>query len=111
MSFSAYSLTPSLNVTIGGVNVDEGCPSANINNAIRQLAADGKELNNTVAAIDISTLLPKAGGVMTDNITRSGSGTHLYYNSATLVDGHVDIVPTGTARPASPGEGYMRFLY
>jgi len=111
MAFSAYSLTPALNITIGGVNVDEGCPPANINNALRQIAADGRSLYDTVAGINVSSYLPLAGGTVTGNIVRSGSGTHLYYIANTLVDGRVEISPTGTARPSSPGEGYLRFLY
>ena len=109
MAFSAYSLTPSLNTTIGGVSIAEGCPPANINDALRQIAADGKALSD--ATPSIAGLLATTGGTMTGNITRSGAGPHLYFVSASAATGAVEIVPTGTARPTSPAEGYTRFYY
>ena len=109
MAFSAYSLTPSLNTTIGGVSIAEGCPPANINDAIRQIAADGKALSDAVPSV--AGLLATTGGTMTGNITRSAAGPHLYFVGATSTSGAVEIVPTGTARPTTPAEGYTRFYY
>ena len=109
MAFSAYSLTPSLNTTIGGVSIAEGCPPANINDAIRQIAADGKALSD--ATPSIAGLLATTGGAMTGNITRTGAGPHLYFGNGSFTTGIVDIQPTGTARPSSPAEGYTRFYY
>lgn len=40
MAITDYSSTPSLNKSIGGIDVDEGCSPANLNNAFRQLMAD-----------------------------------------------------------------------
>ena len=51
MAFSDYSLTPGDNTSIGGNNVGENCSPATINNAIRQLAADGKALSDAIAAL------------------------------------------------------------
>lgn len=48
MSFSDYSTTPSANTSIAGINIAENCSPANVNNALRQLAADGKELADLV---------------------------------------------------------------
>lgn len=97
MAFSDYSTTPALNVTIGGVSVAEGCPPANINNAIRQIAADGKTLNNTVAAIP--TGLPLAGGTITGPITYTGRGVHLHWNSSSQTSGRIFIQASGGAAP------------
>jgi hypothetical protein len=51
MAFSDYSLTPGDNTSIGGNNVGENCSPATINNAIRQLAADGKALSDAIEAL------------------------------------------------------------
>lgn len=40
MAISDYSTTAASNTAISGTNVNEGCPPANINDAIRQLMAD-----------------------------------------------------------------------
>ena len=109
MAFSAYSLTPSLNTTIGGISIAEGCPPANLNDALRQFAADGKALSD--ATPSVAGLLATTGGTMTGNITRTGAGPHLYHASSSLTSGAVEIVPTGTARPTTPAEGYTRFYY
>lgn len=110
MAFSDYSTTAASNVTIGGVSIAEDCAAGNVNNAIRQLMADGKALDTTVAAIDTSTLLAKAGGTVTGNITRSDMGSHRYNASATLTSGATYIVATGTTRPTA-AEGIIIFYY
>lgn len=52
MAIRDYSQTPASNTTISGINVDEGCNPSTINNAIRQLMADARELQagSTVTA-------------------------------------------------------------
>lgn len=40
MPISAYSTTPASNTSISGINIGEGCPPSNINDAIRQMMAD-----------------------------------------------------------------------
>lgn len=42
MGIESYSTTPASNTAISGINVAENCPIAGINNAIRQLMADGR---------------------------------------------------------------------
>jgi hypothetical protein len=111
VAFSDYSTTPSLNVTIGGLSSAEGCAAANVNNILRQLAADGRALYDTVAAINTSTLMPKSGGVFTGAISRTSAGGYWYHAASAQADGKVYIVATGTARPSSPAEGTVRFLY
>lgn len=108
MSFSDYSTTPGANTTVGGVNVGENCPPANVNNAIRQLAADGKELSDAVDALDAG--MPVAGGTFTGNITRQGAGGYLYNAGAAQTGGKVYFLPEGTALP-SLAEGDVVFFY
>jgi hypothetical protein len=111
MSFGSYSTTPANNVTCGGVSVAEDCAAGNINNAIRQLMADGKSLYDTVAAIDVSALMAKAGGAFTGQITRSGSGGYFYNANSAQSGGKVSFLADGSARPSSPAEGDVVFFY
>lgn len=111
MAFSNYSTTPASNTSINGINVAEGCPAANINNAIRQLMADGKSLSLDVSAISTGTLMPKAGGAFTGTITRSGSGGYLYHASSSQGAGPVYTQPASSSLPSSPAEGTIVFSY
>jgi len=65
MSVSDYSLAPSSNTSISGINIGEGCPPGNINDAIRQLMADVKEMRDQVAAgqSDFRVMIPLGGAV------------------------------------------------
>lgn len=111
MSFSSYSLTPASNTSINGISIAEGCPAANVNNALRQLAADGKELATTVSGISTATLMPKSGGAFTGSITRSGAGAYPYWASSSLTGGAMYVQTTATALPSSPTEGTVVFQY
>ena len=111
MAFSAYSLTPASNVTIGAVSVAEGCAPGNINDAIRQIMTDGKLLSDTVVAINVATYMPLAGGVFTGQITRTGAGGYLYNANAAQGGGAVSWLASGSALPASPAEGDTVYFY
>jgi hypothetical protein len=73
-----WSSTASSNTDVGGVNIDEFCPSAGINNAIREIMAQ--------IATWITGVLLKTGGAMTGAITgmsttstvKDGAGTERY---------------------------------
>ncbi len=99
MSFADYSTNPALNVTIGGKNVAEGCPPGNINDAIRQLAADGKTLNNTVLAIDLSDYATLAGPAFTAQPTYSGRGGFIHHNNSANASGRIFIQASGSPAP------------
>lgn len=111
MSFGNYSATPDNNTSINGINVAENCAAGNMNNVARQLAADGKELYDIVAAISVASYMPLAGGAFTGPITRSGAGGHLYHNAASLSSGAVYVQLSTDALPSSPAEGTIVFQY
>ncbi len=111
MSFGSYSSTPANNVSCNGINVQEGCSAANINDVIRQLMADGKELHDTVTAIDVTSYMGKAGGAFTGNITRSGAGGFLYHAGSTLTTGAVYVQLSTASLPSSPAEGTIVLQY
>ncbi len=108
MPFSDYSTTAASNTTIGGQNVAEGCPPGNINNAVRQLMADGKALANDVAGLSGS--MPTTGGTFTGDIVRSGRGGYLHHNGAAQTGGRIIMLPEGSATP-SLNEGDIVFFY
>lgn len=111
MSFGSYSTTPASNTSINGINIGENCAAANITNALRQIAADGRELYDTVTAINVSSYLPLAGGTMTGGIVRDGAGAFLAHASTTLTSGLVYTQPIATALPSAPAEGTIVFQY
>lgn len=108
MAFADYSTTPASNTSIAGINIAEGCPPANINDAIRRLAADGKALSDQVNAG--GSAMPVSGGAFTGDITRQGRGAYLGHASSALSSGQVHILPAGTARPTA-AEGTVVFYY
>jgi hypothetical protein len=110
-AFATYSTTASANVTFGTINIGEGCPAANVNDALRAVAAEGKQLSDIVTAIDTSSLMPKAGGAFTGNITKDGSGGYLYHVTSSMSGGKVYVQTVGTALPSSPEEGTIVAFY
>lgn len=111
MSFGSYSTTPASNISCNGINVAEGCPAANVNNAIRQLMADGKTLDTTVAAIDLTLYMAKTGGAFTGSITRASAGAYPYWASSSLTGGAMYVQASTTPLPSSPAEGTIVYQY
>jgi hypothetical protein len=111
MSFGNLSAIADNNNSLNGINVAENCAAGNINNAIRFLAACGKELYDIVDAIDVSTYMPVAGGAFTANITRSGAGGFLYHANSALANAPVYVQLSSADLPSSPAEGTIVFQY
>jgi hypothetical protein len=109
--FSAFSTTASANVTLNGINIAENCAAANVNNALREILAEGKQLANTVAAINVSGYMPLAGGAFTGNITRSGAGGYWYHANSAQAAAPVYTQLSSVALPASPVEGTVVLQY
>lgn len=109
-AFATYSTTASVNTTIGGLNIDENCPAANVNNVARQIVAEGRQLYDIVAGISVASYMPLAGGTFTGNVLQSGAGAYRYNASSSLTSGATYFLPTGSARPA-PAEGVVVFYY
>jgi hypothetical protein len=68
---------------------------------------------STTAADALTALgaLPKAGGTMTGNITRSGKGVHLYFDTAAMANGGVFLTAAATPDPRGglPGQVWMKY--
>lgn len=99
MSFGDYSTTPNNNGTIGGLDLSEGCSPANLNNAVRQLAADGRELFNTVDAIDISSKANITSPVFNGTPIYQARGGLLHNNSPASSNGRVYTQSAGQGLP------------
>lgn len=110
-AFATYSTTPSVNISCNGINIAEGCAAANINNALRQILAEGRELYDIVSAISVSSYMPLAGGAFTGNITRSGAGGFLYHNNSSLSSAPVYVQLSSADLPSSPAEGTIVLQY
>lgn len=110
-AFETFSTTAASNTSVGGVSIAENCPAANINDAIRYILKEGKELNTLVAAISTSTLMPKSGGAFTGTIARNGAGGYWYHASSSQATGPVYTQAVATALPSSPAEGTVVLRY
>jgi hypothetical protein len=77
---------------------------------LRQLAADGRALSDTVAAINTAGLMPKAGGTFTGPINQTGSGGYAFWAASSLTSGAMYVQPTASALP-TPAEGMIVFQY
>jgi hypothetical protein len=78
---------------------------------IRQIAADGRSLYDTVNGLGVTGYMPITGGAFTGSISRSSSGGYWYFNSSSLVGGAVYVQPVSSALPTSPAEGTVVFQY
>lgn len=96
--YSSTSAGANLNTDIAGINIDEGCPPSNINNAIRTLMAQIRDLQSAASG---DTIPIGAGG--TGATTASGARSAL---SAAASGANSDITSlTGLTTPLSVGQG------
>ena len=107
-SATEFSTTPSVNVTIGGINVGEGCPPTGINDSIRYMAAVIRDTYDRIPAT--GAYVPTTGGSFTGDILRATRGAYLHHAGAAQTDGRVIFLPEGSARPAG-SEGLLVFYY
>lgn len=78
MAVSSWFTTPALNITVGGVNIAEGCAPAGLNNAAREIMAGVKLFYDDIYNVGLIT---------------SGANQNVYI----LADGAPD--------PATPSNG------
>ena len=101
---SDYSTTPGNNTDIGGINIDENCSPANLNNAIRELMSQlrefqtGAEASNQLSAAGGGTGLTSpgtSGNVLTSDGTGWTSATPTYVPAGALLMWGTATAPTG----------------
>lgn len=89
---SEYSTTAGANTDIDGINIDEGCPPANMNNAIRNLMAALKGWQGGTVTGDVLAVTGGGTGVTTS----TGSGNNVLSTSPTLVTPVLGTPTSGT---------------
>lgn len=110
MSFADYSLTPSANLTLAGLSLAENSTAlASLNNMLRQIMADGKELSNQVVGIGNPLLL--TGGTVTGAIVRNGRGGYYHANSVGNADPQIYTLVDGSPAPSSPPNGSIAIYH
>ena len=101
---SEYSTTAGSNTDIAGINIDEGCSPANLNNAIRTLMAQlrdfqlGNQASNSLAAAGGGTGLASSGtsgNVLTSDGSGWVSSTPNYVPTGGLLMWSTASAPTG----------------
>ncbi len=103
MAVTDYSTDPNQNGSIGGINVAEGCPAANLNNALRVMAADIRVFYNGVPST--ANLVAKTGGVFTGNPVYDGRGGYMHNNDAASSGGRWFVQNGGTPSAAGMVNG------
>jgi hypothetical protein len=110
MAVTDYSSTPASNTTISGINIAEGCPPANINNAIRTVMADVRVMYDNLPVV--TGKVDAAGGVFSGTQPiYTGRGAYLHHNDSANVSGRVYILADGSANPTSPSAGDIVMFY
>jgi hypothetical protein len=95
-SIRDFSATAGSNTDIQSVNIDENCPASGINNAIRELMVDLK--NVSTGAVNLET--PAADQLNVDNIRIDGNTI-----SSTDTNGDITLDPAGTGDTVMTGSG------
>ncbi len=86
-AISQYSSTPSSNSDVDGIDISEGCPASNLNNAQRSLMSHLKEMDDGTSALTS----PSMGQLNVDNLRLDGNTI-----SSTDTNGDITIDPAGT---------------
>jgi hypothetical protein len=95
-SIRDYDATSGNNTDVQSVDISEGCAASGINNAIRELMADIKDVST--GAVNLET--PAADRLDVDNIRIDGNTI-----SSTDTNGNVNIDPAGTGDTVMTGSG------
>jgi len=95
-SIRDFSATAGSNTDIQSVNIDENCPASGINNAIRELMVDLKNVSTGAVALET----PAADQLNVDNLRIDGNTI-----SSTDTNGNVNIDPAGTGDTVMTGSG------
>ena len=110
MAVQDWSSTASANTTIDGINIQEGCSPANLNNMGRAIMASVRVMYDNLPSV--AGLAPLTGAVFTGTQPRyTGRGAYLHHASNSNTSGRVDFLVDGSALPSSPANGDVVFFY
>ena len=97
-SIRDYDATSGNNTDVQSVDISEGCAASGINNALREIMTDLKNVSTGAVALET----PAADQLNVDNIRIDGNTI-----SSTNTNGDVNIDPAGTGRVAVTGSATM----
>jgi len=104
MSYTTWSTTASLNTTIDGINIAEGCPPGNMNDMGRAIMAGVAELRDDLPSF--ATFMPVSGGIFSGTQPRyTGRGAYLHMNDSANTSGRVFVLAEGSANPSGAANG------
>lgn len=110
MAFSDYSSTPAANVSIAGIDIDEGCSPGTINNAIRQIMADARTFSDN--APSASTFMPKeAGAFAGTQPIYTGRGAYAHHNNSAFTSCRIFMQASGGSTPVGMVAGDILLEY
>jgi hypothetical protein len=110
MAVSDWSTTPNLNVTINGIDINEGCAPGNLNDALRNIMADVRVVYDDLP--DTSNFVTASGGVFSGTQPRfTGRGAYLHHNDSANASGRVFVLPEGSANPTGAANGDLIFFF
>ena len=100
-NITQFDATAANNTDIQSVDIDEGCAPSGINNAIRELMADLKDVDaGTVALTSPDFTAFKVGGV---SVTATAAELNILQDIVTSSGADLDLAPTGTGRVVVKG--------
>jgi hypothetical protein len=79
MAIQSYSQSTGSNTTISGINIDEGWPPANVNNAFRQMMADVREIQASSSIASAGTT--NIGAATAEYLSVTGTTTITAFDS------------------------------
>ena len=103
MAISDYSTTAASNTTISGINVDENCPPAGLNNAIRQMMADLASWYSWLHVVSVVEYGAAGDGVTDDKadiqsaidaVAAAGGGIVYFPSGNYLISGAINLKPS-----------------
>jgi hypothetical protein len=110
MAVSDYNTTPASNTAISGINIDEGCPAANVNNGFRQMMADVRVMYDSMPSV--AGLMPVAGGTFSGTQPiYTGRGAYLHHNGSSFASGRIFTQASGGSVPAGMLAGDLLLEY
>lgn len=109
-AFADFSSNPANVTTIAGLSCSENTTGmASVNNQLREVAAQGRQLYDIVMAL--GTPVTTAGAAFAGNITRVGYGGYYCANDSGAAAPKIYTLVDGSPAPISPPNGSLAFYH
>jgi hypothetical protein len=98
MAVTDWSTNPASNTAIDGINIAEGCPPGNLNNAVRSMMANVRVMYNNLPST--ANFAPLNSPSFTGTPIYNGRGGLLHHNNPANSSGRIFVQQAGQATPA-----------